>query len=174
MWPRLYLNLHSPSSPSQSASHFCLPGLREPAGESCLLCLLRAKVPPVRPAGTQLCCVPAAASRHGIASCPAVFGSRQGACLPYLGSKRLLIRRPVLYFPLRPRVFLTARSPPYSWTLHAQIHTMTSSSSSPPPTSFLEQTVSVISSVAGYMRLPAMASTGVAAVLTSLLYFKQK
>lgn len=114
------------------------------------------------------------ASRHGIASCPAVFGSRQGACLPYLGSKRLLIRRPVLYFPLRPRVFLTARSPPYSWTLHAQIHTMTSSSSSPPPTSFLEQTVSVISSVAGYMRLPAMASTGVAAVLTSLLYFKQK
>ncbi|KAI6381606.1 hypothetical protein MCOR25_001081 [Pyricularia grisea] len=51
---------------------------------------------------------------------------------------------------------------------------MTSSSSSPPPTSFLEQTVSVISSVASYMRLPAMASTGVAAVLTSLLYFKQK
>ncbi|KAK3328810.1 Alpha/Beta hydrolase protein [Apodospora peruviana] len=53
-------------------------------------------------------------------------------------------------------------------------------SSSPVPpssgtsSSFLEQTVSLLSSVAGYMRLPAIASTGVACVLTSLLYFKQK
>ncbi|KAK3694942.1 Alpha/Beta hydrolase protein [Podospora appendiculata] len=51
-----------------------------------------------------------------------------------------------------------------------------STPASPPgnSTSFLEQTVSLLSSVAGYMRLPAIASTGVAAVLTSLLYFKQK
>ncbi|RYP80748.1 hypothetical protein DL769_002295 [Monosporascus sp. CRB-8-3] len=45
------------------------------------------------------------------------------------------------------------------------------------PGSFLEQTVSVLSTVAAYMRymrLPALASAGVAAVLTSLLYFKQK
>ncbi|KAF7550603.1 hypothetical protein G7Z17_g5619 [Cylindrodendrum hubeiense] len=52
------------------------------------------------------------------------------------------------------------------------------SSSNPPPsspsTSYLEQTVSLLSSVASYMRLPALASTGIAAVLTSLLYFKQK
>ncbi|CVK93071.1 hypothetical protein LB506_002437 [Fusarium annulatum] len=40
--------------------------------------------------------------------------------------------------------------------------------------SYVEQTVSVLSSVASYMRLPALASTGLAAVLTSLLYFKQK
>jgi hypothetical protein len=40
--------------------------------------------------------------------------------------------------------------------------------------SFLEQTGSLLSSAAGYMRLPAIASTGVAAVLTALLYFKQK
>ncbi|ERS99821.1 protein bem46 [Sporothrix schenckii 1099-18] len=39
---------------------------------------------------------------------------------------------------------------------------------------FLEQTVSLLGSAASYMRLPAIASTGVAAVLTSLLYFKQK
>ncbi|KAK3337432.1 Alpha/Beta hydrolase protein [Cercophora scortea] len=52
---------------------------------------------------------------------------------------------------------------------------MSSPASSPGnSTSFLEQTVSLLSSVAGYMRLPAIASTGVAAVLTSLLYFKQK
>lgn len=51
---------------------------------------------------------------------------------------------------------------------------MTTSSSTPSNTSFLEQTVSVISSVASYMRLPAIASTAVAGVLTSLLYFKQK
>ncbi|KAK0735002.1 Alpha/Beta hydrolase protein [Lasiosphaeria miniovina] len=43
-----------------------------------------------------------------------------------------------------------------------------------PNSSFLEQTVSVVSSVAGYMRLPAIASTGFAALVTSLLYFKQK
>ncbi|KAK0618525.1 Alpha/Beta hydrolase protein [Bombardia bombarda] len=50
------------------------------------------------------------------------------------------------------------------------------SSPAPPSTSnsFLEQTVSLMSSVAGYLRLPAIASTGAAAVLTSLLYFKQK
>ncbi|KAJ4197743.1 bem46 protein, variant [Fusarium falciforme] len=65
-------------------------------------------------------------------------------------------------------------------------------SSNPPPSptssSYLEQTVSILTSVAGYMRLPALASTvrrlrskpssirlnGIAAVLTSLLYFKQK
>jgi len=40
--------------------------------------------------------------------------------------------------------------------------------------SILEQTGSLLSSAAGYMRLPAIASTGVAAVLTGLLYFKQK
>ncbi|KAI0154778.1 Alpha/Beta hydrolase protein [Xylariaceae sp. FL1272] len=42
------------------------------------------------------------------------------------------------------------------------------------PTTYLEQTVALLSSVAGYMRLPALATSGVAAVLTSLLYFKQK
>ncbi|KAK4251221.1 Alpha/Beta hydrolase protein [Corynascus novoguineensis] len=40
--------------------------------------------------------------------------------------------------------------------------------------SFLEQTASLMSSAASYMRLPAIASTGIAAVLTALLYFKQK
>ncbi|KAK4461281.1 protein bem46 [Cladorrhinum samala] len=40
--------------------------------------------------------------------------------------------------------------------------------------SFLQQTVSLMSGVAGYMRLPAIASTGLAALLTGLLYFKQK
>ncbi|ESU13270.1 hypothetical protein FGSG_07077 [Fusarium graminearum PH-1] len=52
-----------------------------------------------------------------------------------------------------------------------------SSSNSPASQSsnnYVEQTVSVLSSVASYMRLPALASTGIAAVLTSLLYFKQK
>lgn len=34
--------------------------------------------------------------------------------------------------------------------------------------------MSLLSNVASYMRLPALASTGVAAVLTTLLYFKQK
>ncbi|KAK9425052.1 putative Alpha/Beta hydrolase protein [Seiridium unicorne] len=48
-----------------------------------------------------------------------------------------------------------------------------SSSSSNPSASYLEQTVSLLSSVTAYMRLPALVSTGVAAVLTSLLYFKQ-
>ncbi|KAI5866979.1 alpha/beta-hydrolase [Durotheca rogersii] len=43
-----------------------------------------------------------------------------------------------------------------------------------PQPSYLEQTVSLLSTVAAYMRLPALASTGVAAVLTTLLYFKQK
>jgi predicted alpha/beta-fold hydrolase len=52
-----------------------------------------------------------------------------------------------------------------------------SSSNSPTSQSsnnYVEQTVSVLSSIASYMRLPALASTGLAAVLTSLLYFKQK
>ncbi|KAK4231762.1 protein bem46 [Podospora fimiseda] len=40
--------------------------------------------------------------------------------------------------------------------------------------SFLQQTVSLVSGIAGYMRLPAIASTGLAALLTGLLYFKQK
>ncbi|KAL8370701.1 hypothetical protein RB595_000863 [Gaeumannomyces hyphopodioides] len=51
---------------------------------------------------------------------------------------------------------------------------MTASPPSAPSQSFLDQTFSVISSVASYLRLPAMASTGIAAILTSLLYFKQK
>ncbi|EEY18408.1 bem46 [Verticillium alfalfae VaMs.102] len=50
--------------------------------------------------------------------------------------------------------------------------------SSNPPSSnsptFLEQTASMLSTAGAYLRLPALASTGVAAVLTSLLYFKQK
>ncbi|KKF95081.1 Protein bem46 [Ceratocystis fimbriata CBS 114723] len=45
------------------------------------------------------------------------------------------------------------------------------SSSSPTVT---DQTVSFARSVASYLRLPALASTGVAAVFTGLLYFKQK
>ncbi|CAI4216452.1 unnamed protein product [Parascedosporium putredinis] len=48
---------------------------------------------------------------------------------------------------------------------------------SPPSSSsnsYLEQTASLLSTVATYMRLPALASTGIAAVLTSLLYFKQR
>ncbi|KAF4505122.1 hypothetical protein G6O67_007104 [Ophiocordyceps sinensis] len=51
-----------------------------------------------------------------------------------------------------------------------------STSSSPPSslTGFLEQTASLLTSAASYMRLPALASTGIAAALTSLLYFKQK
>lgn len=53
---------------------------------------------------------------------------------------------------------------------------MSTSNPPSPPTSnsYLEQAVSLLSSVAGYMRLPALASTGIAAILTSLLYFKQK
>ena len=53
---------------------------------------------------------------------------------------------------------------------------MANSQSSPPTTlaGYLEQTVSALGSVASYMRLPALASTGIAAALTSLLYFKQK
>ncbi|KAJ8116148.1 hypothetical protein ONZ43_g4505 [Nemania bipapillata] len=39
---------------------------------------------------------------------------------------------------------------------------------------YLQQTVSLLSTVAGYVRLPALATSGIAAVLTSLLYFKQK
>ncbi|PHH61536.1 hypothetical protein CDD81_273 [Ophiocordyceps australis] len=47
--------------------------------------------------------------------------------------------------------------------------------SSPPSlSSFLGQTVAFVSSAASHMRLPALASTGLAAALTSLLYFKQK
>jgi fermentation-respiration switch protein FrsA (DUF1100 family) len=38
----------------------------------------------------------------------------------------------------------------------------------------MDQMASALSSAASYMRLPALASTGVAAVVTSLLYFKQK
>lgn len=55
---------------------------------------------------------------------------------------------------------------------------MTSPSSSAPggavSTTLLEQATSLIGSAASYMRLPAVASTGAAVVLTSLLYFKQK
>ncbi|KAF4123467.1 uncharacterized protein GMORB2_6168 [Geosmithia morbida] len=40
--------------------------------------------------------------------------------------------------------------------------------------SYIEQTTSALSAVGSYMRLPALASTGVATVLTGLLYFKQK
>ncbi|KND94715.1 Protein bem46 [Tolypocladium ophioglossoides CBS 100239] len=52
-----------------------------------------------------------------------------------------------------------------------------SNSNQPPPSTFssyLEQTAALLSSAASYMRLPALASTGIAAALTSLLYFKQK
>ncbi|KAM3536605.1 hypothetical protein MY4038_000060 [Beauveria bassiana] len=52
---------------------------------------------------------------------------------------------------------------------------MSNSNASPSTlTGYLEQTASVLSSVASYMKLPALASTGIAAILTSLLYFKQK
>ncbi|EGX93941.1 BEM46 family protein [Cordyceps militaris CM01] len=52
---------------------------------------------------------------------------------------------------------------------------MSNSNSSPSTLAgYLEQTASVLSSVASYMKLPALASTGIAAILTSLLYFKQK
>ncbi|KAK2590695.1 bem46 protein, variant [Conoideocrella luteorostrata] len=53
---------------------------------------------------------------------------------------------------------------------------MSSSDSAPASTlsSYLEQTASALSSAVSYMRLPALASTGIAAALTSLLYFKQK
>ncbi|POR30852.1 Protein bem46, partial [Tolypocladium paradoxum] len=53
---------------------------------------------------------------------------------------------------------------------------MSNSNQSPPSTlsGYLEQTASLLSSAASYMRLPALASTGIAAALTSLLYFKQK
>ncbi|KAG8428374.1 bem46 protein, variant [Metarhizium acridum] len=53
---------------------------------------------------------------------------------------------------------------------------MSSPNSAPASTlgGYLEQTASALSSVASYMRLPALASTGIAAALTSLLYFKQK
>lgn len=47
-------------------------------------------------------------------------------------------------------------------------------SSSSPSTTLIEQTVELLSSVGSWMRLPAICSGGVAAVLTSLLYFKQK
>ncbi|KAH0528702.1 hypothetical protein TsFJ059_003527 [Trichoderma semiorbis] len=39
---------------------------------------------------------------------------------------------------------------------------------------YFGQTASFLTSAAGYMRLPALASTGIVAILTSLLYFKQK
>ncbi|KAI0200160.1 Alpha/Beta hydrolase protein [Astrocystis sublimbata] len=39
---------------------------------------------------------------------------------------------------------------------------------------YLQQSVSLLSTVASYARVPALATSGVAAVLTSLLYFKQK
>ncbi|CAN8099416.1 unnamed protein product [Discula destructiva] len=44
----------------------------------------------------------------------------------------------------------------------------------PPVQTLVEQTVSLFGTAASWLRLPAIASTGVAAVLTSLLYFKQK
>ncbi|KAF0332584.1 bem46 family protein [Colletotrichum asianum] len=49
-----------------------------------------------------------------------------------------------------------------------------SNSASSSSNSYLEQGVSMLSTVGAYMRLPAIASTGIAAVLTALLYFKQK
>lgn len=39
---------------------------------------------------------------------------------------------------------------------------------------YFDQTVQALSNVGGYMKLPALASTGIAAALTTLLYFKQK
>jgi fermentation-respiration switch protein FrsA (DUF1100 family) len=44
----------------------------------------------------------------------------------------------------------------------------------PPSTSVVNQGLAFLGTVANYMRLPALASTGIAAVLTTLLYFKQK
>ncbi|RDA87340.1 hypothetical protein CP532_2615 [Ophiocordyceps camponoti-leonardi (nom. inval.)] len=49
-----------------------------------------------------------------------------------------------------------------------------SSTSSSSASTFMEQATGLLSSAATYMRLPALASTGIAAALTSLLYFKQK
>jgi hypothetical protein len=40
--------------------------------------------------------------------------------------------------------------------------------------SYLEYFTSIAGSFASYMRLPLLASSGIAAVLSSLLYFKQK
>ncbi|KAK4079229.1 hypothetical protein Trihar35433_334 [Trichoderma harzianum] len=65
---------------------------------------------------------------------------------------------------------------------------MTPNSNTPPPgatsnnhhhnnnmaNGYFGQTASFLTSAAGYMRLPALASTGIVAILTSLLYFKQK
>ncbi|KAL7805149.1 Alpha/Beta hydrolase protein [Trichoderma aethiopicum] len=39
---------------------------------------------------------------------------------------------------------------------------------------YFGQTASFLTAAAGYMRLPTLASTGIVAILTSLLYFKQK
>ncbi|RDA92622.1 hypothetical protein CP533_1470 [Ophiocordyceps camponoti-saundersi (nom. inval.)] len=49
-----------------------------------------------------------------------------------------------------------------------------SSTSSSSASTFMEQATGLLSTAATYMRLPALASTGIAAALTSLLYFKQK
>ncbi|KAK0748038.1 Alpha/Beta hydrolase protein [Apiosordaria backusii] len=49
-------------------------------------------------------------------------------------------------------------------------HEPSSSASNP----LVQQTLSLMSTAAGYMRLPAIATSGLAALLTALLYFKQK
>ncbi|RCI15554.1 hypothetical protein L249_3616 [Ophiocordyceps polyrhachis-furcata BCC 54312] len=49
-----------------------------------------------------------------------------------------------------------------------------SSTSSSSASTFMDQATGLLGSAATYMRLPALASTGIAAALTSLLYFKQK
>ncbi|KAI3544996.1 hypothetical protein CABS01_04262, partial [Colletotrichum abscissum] len=66
--------------------------------------------------------------------------------------------------------------PPFSLSPCSRLFRAMSSSNSASPSSnsYLEQTASMLSTVGAYMRLPAIASTGIAAVLTSLLYFKQK
>ncbi|KAK4672564.1 bem46 protein, variant [Podospora pseudopauciseta] len=49
-------------------------------------------------------------------------------------------------------------------------HESSSSAGNP----LVQQTLSLMSTAAGYMRLPAIATSGLAALLTALLYFKQK
>ncbi|TVY88582.1 Protein bem46, partial [Lachnellula willkommii] len=51
---------------------------------------------------------------------------------------------------------------------------ITNMSSQDNSSSYLQQMTSMFSSMASYMRLPVLISSGVAAVLSSLLYFKQK
>lgn len=62
------------------------------------------------------------------------------------------------------------------WTgpLDRETPTMSTQGSGTGGGGYLEYFTSVAGSFASYMRLPLIASSGVAAVLSSLLYFKQK